>query len=78
MCECDRTSPVVDIEEPNCMSEPTADIGRLDSLLMRVLDGEASGDERDELLALADADERLAAHGTRTGQSRTDSGFGER
>ena len=44
------------------MSEPTENVGRLDALLMRVLDGEASPAEREELLELADADERLAAH----------------
>ncbi len=44
------------------MSEPTEIVGRLDALLMRVLDGEASSAEREELLELADADERLAAH----------------
>ncbi len=44
------------------MSEHTETVGRLDALLMRVLDGEASSAEREELLELADADERLAAH----------------
>ncbi|MEE2749868.1 MAG: RseA family anti-sigma factor [Myxococcota bacterium] len=44
------------------MSEPTETVGRLDALLMRVLDGEATSAEREELLELADADERLAAH----------------
>ncbi len=36
------------------------ELTRLDALLMRVLDDEASDDERRELLALADADARLA------------------
>ncbi|MCB9765305.1 MAG: hypothetical protein H6739_36360 [Alphaproteobacteria bacterium] len=40
------------------MSQP--EIARLDALLMRALDGEASAAERDELLALADAEPRLA------------------
>lgn len=42
------------------MTTPQPELSRLDALLMRVLDGEASDAERAELLALADADERLA------------------
>lgn len=42
------------------MTTPQPELSRLDALLMRVLDGEASDDERAELLALADADARLA------------------
>ncbi len=42
------------------MTTPQPELGRLDALLMRVLDDEASGAERQELLALADADVRLA------------------
>ncbi len=38
------------------------DIGRLDGLLMRVLDGEATEAECAEIAALADADARLAPH----------------
>ena len=36
------------------------ELSRIDALLMRVLDEEATSDERQELLALADADTRLA------------------
>ncbi len=42
------------------MTTPQPELSRLDALLMRVLDGEASDEERAELLALADADARLA------------------
>jgi len=43
---------------------------RLDVLLMRVLDGEATADEREELMAAADADARLASLGELRGLLR--------